>query len=219
MVADHICFSGWSYLFSGWPASIHVLTLSCFFTGGLLSVVCLYMTEDEHYEGAPKRGRNLYETMHTTWKQLYQEGKITKVNGDCAKFKLVAQRKKKIDKSLWQLEITEKTFFENIYDTIWTIFKAHRVRPCSWNAVLIKTISQCHFYVIMWRIECICGDKFQFAVRLKFKHFGEQRLQQNAIDCYRFLILNNSFIRMNSKSRLSICTSEVWMNLKLLYWI
>ena len=55
-----------------------------FITGGILFVVALYMTEDGQYDGATKGGRNLFQTMHTIWKQLYREGKITKVNSDCA---------------------------------------------------------------------------------------------------------------------------------------
>ena len=61
-------------------------SISAFITGGILFVVALYMTEDGQYDGASKGGRNLFQTMHTIWKQLYREGKITKVNSDCALF-------------------------------------------------------------------------------------------------------------------------------------
>ena len=48
----------------------------------LLQVLCvaaLYMREDGQYEAATKGGYNQYQTMYGIWKQLYQEGKITKV--------------------------------------------------------------------------------------------------------------------------------------------
>ena len=64
-----------------------------FITGGILFVVALYMTEDGQYEGATKGTRNLFQTMHTIWKQLYQEGKITEVNGDWTLLALIAYDK------------------------------------------------------------------------------------------------------------------------------
>ena len=50
-----------------------------FTIGGVLFVVALYTTEDGQYSSAASCGKNLFETMHNAWKQLHQEGKITKV--------------------------------------------------------------------------------------------------------------------------------------------
>ena len=47
------------------------------------------MTEDGHYEGAPEGGSNLYETLYSIWKQLFQEGRITEVNGGCPLFRIM----------------------------------------------------------------------------------------------------------------------------------
>ena len=35
--------------------------------------------EDGQYVGGIKSSKNLYETLHNMWKQLYHEGRITKV--------------------------------------------------------------------------------------------------------------------------------------------
>ena len=52
-----------------------------FTIGGVLFVAALYTTEDGQYPGAAACGKNLFETMHNAWKQLHQEGNITKVGG------------------------------------------------------------------------------------------------------------------------------------------
>ena len=65
-------------LLAGYP--LH-LSLHCrFITGGILFIVALYTTKDGQYHGSNTSGGNLYETLYNPWKQLYQEGKITKVN-------------------------------------------------------------------------------------------------------------------------------------------
>ena len=48
--------------------------------GGVLFIVTFYTTEDGQNLGETKGGKNLYQVMQTIWKQIYLEGKITKVN-------------------------------------------------------------------------------------------------------------------------------------------
>ena len=69
VILDHVpgCFT------------VHGAALSCFIAGGILFVVAFYTSEEEHYACTSQGGRNLFLTMHTVWKQLYQEEKITKV--------------------------------------------------------------------------------------------------------------------------------------------
>ena len=42
-------------------------------------MIAFYTTEDGHYVGGSKGAKNIYQTLHTLWKQLYQEGRISKV--------------------------------------------------------------------------------------------------------------------------------------------
>ena len=60
-----------------------------YFTGGVLFAVAFYTMEDGQYVGGIKSSKNLYETLHNMWKQLYHEGRITKVtkNGAYIQFK------------------------------------------------------------------------------------------------------------------------------------
>ena len=43
-------------------------------------LIAFCTTNDGEYMGATKGGRNKFQTLHTIWKQLYDEGKITKVS-------------------------------------------------------------------------------------------------------------------------------------------
>ena len=47
--------------------------------GGVLLVVAFYTTGSGEYIGSTEGGNNVYQTMHSIWKQLYREGRISKV--------------------------------------------------------------------------------------------------------------------------------------------
>ena len=47
-------------------------------------MVAFYTMEDGQYPCGTEGGRNYFQDIHTIWKQLYQEGKITKVNMNLA---------------------------------------------------------------------------------------------------------------------------------------
>ena len=50
-------------------------------TGGMLFISAYMMTDDGQFYGATKGGDNIYYTLQVLWKQLYEEGEITKVKG------------------------------------------------------------------------------------------------------------------------------------------
>ena len=58
---------------------IHHINLFCFL-GGRLFLIAFFMTKDGQHLGFTEGGRNKFETLRTIWNQLYEEGKITKVN-------------------------------------------------------------------------------------------------------------------------------------------
>ena len=60
-----------------------LLCIAVFMTGGILFVAALYTTKDGQHFGSSARGKKLFESMHTPWKHLHQEGKISKVNDSC----------------------------------------------------------------------------------------------------------------------------------------